>query len=384
MLKQSDSCMAYDEGMDILADSLRPDVLHLANTLTERDYTVEDVAAALTKDMLSPADFAALLSPAGAARLEMIATAARAVRHRYFGNSAYLFTPLYLSNYCENHCVYCGFHRYHRIRRMKLDRARMAAEMAAIAATGLEEILLLTGESRGQSDPEYIGAACRLATKYFKMVGLEVYPMNVDEYAYLHDCGADYVTVFQETYHLATYGRLHLAGHKRSFPYRFDAQERAVRGGMRGVGFAALLGLSDFRRDALATGLHAHLLQRRYPHAEIALSCPRLRPVKNGDAIQTQDVRERDLLQVMCAYRLFLPFAQMTISTRERSGFRDRVMDIAATKISAGVSTGIGTHAATEGGDEQFDIADRRDVATVCEAMRLQGLQVVTNDYIRV
>ena len=137
---------------------------------------------------------------------------------------------------------------------------------------------------------EYIGEACRIARKYFKVIGLEVYPMNSDEYAYLHECGADYVTVFQETYNSEKYETLHLAGHKRIFPYRLNAQERALKGGMRGVGFAALLGLDDFRKDAYATGMHAYLLQRKYPHAEIAFSCPRLRPIINNDKINPMDV----------------------------------------------------------------------------------------------
>ena len=189
--------------------------------------------------------------------------------------------------------------------------------MEHIAASGLEEVLLLTGESRKASDVEYIGQACRIARQYFKVVGLEVYPLNSDEYNYLHRCGADYVTVFQETYNSDKYETLHLKGHKRVFPYRFNTQERAVIGGMRGVGFAALLVLDDFRLDALGTGYHAYLIQKKYPHAEIALSCPRLRPIINNDKINPMDVHEAQLLQVVCAYRIFMPFVSITISTRE-------------------------------------------------------------------
>ena len=170
------------------------------------------------------------------------------------------------------------------------------------------------------SPVSYIGEAVKLARKYFRVIGIEIYPLNVDEYAYLHECGVDYVTVFQETYDDQKYKTLHLGGHKRIFPYRLNAQGRALMGGMRGVGFAALLGLSDFRKDAFATGLHAYLLQRKYPHAEIAFSCPRLRPIINNDKINPKDVHEPQLLQVVCAYRIFMPFASITISTRERSG----------------------------------------------------------------
>ena len=156
--------------------------------------------------------------------------------------------------------------------------------MKAIAETGLEEILILTGESRKASDVKYIGEACKIAKKYFKNIGIEVYPMNSDEYRYLRECGADYVTVFRRRITLINIETLHLAGHKRIFPYRFNAQERALMGGMRGVAFAALLGLDDFRKDALGTGMHAYLIQRKYPWAEISLSCPRLRPIiSNND-----------------------------------------------------------------------------------------------------
>ena len=261
-----------------------------------------------------------------------------------------------------------------------------------IADSGMEEILILTGESRKQSDVNYIGEACKLARKYFRLVGLEIYPVNSDEYAYLHSCGADYVTVFQETYDADKYETLHLMGHKRVWPYRFDAQERALMGGMRGVAFSALLGLADFRKDALATGLHAYFLQRKYPQAEISLSCPRLRPIINNDKINPLDVHETQLCQILCAYRLFLPFAGITVSSRESARFRNGIVRIAATKVSAGVSTGIGDHESKysgkeqEGqqGDEQFEIDDDRSLAAMYRDIEDEGLQPVLNDYLYV
>ena len=262
----------------------------------------------------------------------------------------------------------------------------MEREFAAVAETGLQEILILTGESRKKSTVEYIGKACQIARKYFRVIGLEVYPMNSDEYAYLQTCGADYVTVFQETYNSDKYETLHLAGHKRIFPYRFNAQERALMGGMRGVGFAALLGLDDFRKDAFATGMHAYLLQKKYPHGEIAFSCPRLRPIINNDKINPMDVHEAQLLQVVCAYRLFMPFASITISSRECARVRDNLVQIAATKISAGVSTGIGEHGddVADQGDEQFEISDGRSVNEVYHALESNHLQPVMAEYIYV
>lgn len=377
--------MQYMDGMEILHDStIMHEVIDGMNQVHFSSYTENDVKAALSKQVLKPFDFGALLSPAAGGFLEEMALRAQEETRRHFGNSIYLFTPLYISNYCENYCIYCGFNSHNKIKRAKLNMEEIEKELAAIAKDGLEDILILTGESRKQSDVNYIGQAAKLASKYFKTVGIEVYPMNTDEYAHLHQCGVDYVTVFQETYNADKYETLHLAGHKRIFPYRFNAQERALRGGMRGVSFAALLGLDDFRKDAYATGLHAYLLQRNYPHAEISFSCPRLRPIINNDTINPKDVHEKELVQIICAYRLFMPYAGITVSTRESAHFRNHIIRIAATKISAGVSTGIGEHQenSEKQGDEQFEIADNRNVQEVLAAIYDAGMQPVMNDHV--
>lgn len=378
--------MKYLPDMEALDSDVMDQVVSMMNAYDYHRYTEQDVRRALEKENRGPEEFAALLSPAALPFLEEMAQKAREETRRHFGNSVYLFTPLYIANYCENYCIYCGFNCHNKIRRAQLNEAEIEEEMQAIAKTGLQEILILTGESRKKSTVEYIGKACQIARKYFKVIGLEVYPMNSDEYRYLHECGADYVTVFQETYDSDKYETLHLAGHKRIFPYRINAQERALKGGMRGVGFGALLGLSDFRKDAYATGIHAWLLQRKYPHAEIAFSCPRLRPIINNDKINPMDVHEAQLLQVVTAYRLLLPFAGITVSTRECARVRDNLACIAATKISAGVSTGVGSHAAEmeDQGDEQFEISDSRTVEEVYRDLENLGQQPVMNDYVYV
>lgn len=381
--------MRYTDSMDQIGTDTKDKVINAMNDYDYSTFTAQDVKAALKKDILDMKDFQALLSPAAEPFLEAMAQKGKEVRNRYFGNSVYLFTPLYISNYCDNYCIYCGFNCHNNIHRAKLNSDEIEVEMKNIAATGLQEILLLTGESEYWSNIQYIGEACKIARKYFKVVGVEVYPANVADYKYLHECGCDYVTVFQETYNSDKYETLHLAGNKRVFPYRLETQERALMGGMRGVGFAALLGLDDFRKDAFATGYHAYLLQRKYPHAEIAISCPRLCPIVNNDKVNPKDVHETQLLQVILAYRLFLPFASITISTREKARFRDNVIGLAATKISAGVSTGIGSHGAIEddpknGGDAQFEISDPRSVDEVFDAIKKKGLQPVMSDYIYV
>jgi len=384
--------MEYMPGMEIIESDVCQQVIQQMESYDYSIYTARDVRAALDHETCSVEDFKALLSPAAEPFLEEMAQKARMETSKHFGNTVYLFTPLYIANYCENYCVYCGFNCYNHINRMKLNMAEIEHEMKVIADSGMEEILILTGESRVQSDVEYIGQAVKLARKYFRMVGLEIYPVNTDEYKYLHECGADYVTVFQETYDADKYETLHLFGHKRVWPYRFDAQERALRGGMRGVAFSALLGLSDFRKDALASALHVYYLQRKYPHAEMSLSCPRLRPIINNDKINPLDVGEKQLCQILCAYRIFLPFVGITVSSRESAEFRNGIVKIAATKVSAGVSTGIGDHESkytgkeddAVKGDEQFEIDDDRSFETMYKDMSGEGLQPVLNDYVYV
>ena len=383
--------MEYMDGMERISSDIMNKVMSEVDAYGYDKYTAADVRRALDSERCGINEFKALLSPAAAPFLEEMAKKAKAETGKHFGNTVYIFTPLYISNYCENYCIYCGFNCYNDISRKKLNSDEIEKEMKIIADSGMEEILLLTGESRSMSPVEYIGEACRMASKYFKNVGLEVYPMNSDEYHYLHECGADYITVFQETYDSVKYETLHLMGHKRVWPYRFEAQERALMGGMRGVGFSALLGLADFRKDALASALHVYFLQRKYPHAEFSLSCPRLRPIINNDKINPLDVHEKELCQVLCAYRIFMPFVGITVSSRESESFRNGIVKIAATKVSAGVSTGIGDHEAKYSGsdeentgDEQFEIADARSFKQMYSDISDEGLQPVLNDYVYV
>ena len=386
------SHMEYLPGMEQIESDVCRRVMEQMESYDCEKYTAKDVKAALEHEICSIEDFKALLSPAAVPFLGQMARRARLGTSRHFGTTVYLFTPLYIANYCENYCVYCGFNCYNHIHRMKLSMEQIEHEMKIIADSGMEEILILTGESRAKSDVKYIGEACKLARKYFRNVGLEIYPVNTDEYRYLHECGADYVTVFQETYDTDKYETLHLMGHKRVWPYRFNAQERALRGGMRGVAFSALLGLSDFRKDALASALHVYYLQRKYPQAEMSLSCPRLRPIINNDKINPLDVHETQLCQILCAYRIFLPFVGITVSSRESARFRNGIVKIAATKISAGVSTGIGDHeskysgkeAQGDQGDEQFEIDDDRSLEKMYQDISGEGLQPVLNDYLYV
>lgn len=383
--------MKYLDDMEIIDSDIKDKVLKAMDEFDYDSYTAADVERALSKDTCNIEDFKALLSPAAEPYLEQMARKAENETKKHFGNTVYIFTPIYIANYCQNYCIYCGFNCYNNIHRKKLSFEEIEHEMKVIADTGMEEILILTGESRKYSDVEYIGESVKIARKYFKNIGIEIYPVNVDEYRYLHECGVDYVTVFQETYNPVKYETLHLLGHKRVWPYRFDAQERALMAGMRGAGFSALLGLDDFRKDALATALHVYYLNRKYPHAELSLSCPRLRPIINNDKINPRDVGGKQLRQVLCAYRLFLPFVGITVSSRESAQFRNGITKICATKVSAGVSTGIGDHESKytgkedgDAGDEQFEINDNRSFDRMYKDMEDGGLQPVVNEYIYV
>lgn len=379
--------MKYLENQEIIDHSIMDRILKEWQESDFDSFSSEDVLKAISNDKRSLDDFKALLSPAAAPFLEDMAKEAMRVKERYFGKNIYLFTPLYIANHCDNNCVYCGFNVHNEIKRAQLDENAIIKELENIAKSGLQEILILTGESQSKTPVSYIGRACELAKRYFNVVGVEIYPLNSDDYAFLHRCGVDFVTVFQETYNPVKYEKIHLEGNKRIFPYRLNAQERALMGGMRGVAFAALLGIDDFRKDAMATGLHAYLLQSKYPHAEISISVPRLRPIINNKKINPRDVGEKELLQVIMAYRLFLPYANITLSTRENARFRDHAIRLGVTKVSAGVSVAIGEHGGKkedDKGDGQFEISDERDVVDMKKSIINAGLTPVMSDYIYV
>lgn len=380
-MKNTDTdIMQYLDGMQIISHDIMDNVEKLYNNFDYNSITENDVKIALSKDILNITDFATLLSPIADKFLEDMAVRAKAETYKHFGNTISVYTPLYIANYCESHCVYCGFNCMNKIHRAKLTLEEIEAELKAIADLGFKEILILTGESRKKSNVEYIGSAVSIAKKHFATIGIEIYPLNSDEYAYLHSLGADYVSVYQETYNRTKYAEQHLRGEKRVFPYRFNAQERALIGGMRGVCFGALLGLDDWRKDAFAVGCHAYLVQKKYPFAEISFSCPRMRPYINNSKNNPRDVHERQLLQVILAYRIFMPYATINISTREQQSFRDGVIGLACNKISAGSKVGVGGHDGEEKGDEQFDISDPRDLQQINSMLEKKGLQPIFTD----
>jgi len=341
--------------------------------------TTEDVRRGLEKRSLDAGDFAALLAPAAERLLEEMAQKAHRSTLQHFGRVMLLYTPLYLSNYCINHCRYCGFSAGNRLKRQTLTLAEVEAEARVIAATGLQHILVLTGESRSHVPVEYIAGCVRVLRGYFSSIGIEVYPMDETEYRYLIETGVDSLTIYQEVYDTGIYDQVHVSGPKKDFQFRLDAPERGCRAGMRAVNVGALLGLGDWRRDTFLGGLHAYYLQNTYPEVEISYSVPRLRP-HSGDLIMPHPLTDKNLVQSLLALRLMMPRLGLTLSTRERASLRDHLIPLGITKMSASSCTSVGGRT-IDNSDDQFAIADDRDVAQMKEVLTKKGFDPVLKDW---
>ncbi len=346
-----------------------------------KNMTEFDVQNALSKERLDLYDFMALLSEPATKYLEQMAQRAHESSLRHFGHAVQLFTPLYLANYCTNHCLYCGFNAKNHLHRTKLTMEQIESEGKEIASTGLRHILLLTGDAPKISPPQYIADAAKVLNKYFAGIAIEVYSLTEDEYRLLVENGVDSMTLFQETYNEELYLSLHPKGPKRDFKFRIESYERAAKAGMQSVNIGALLGLDEWQKDAFFTGLHASWLQNEFPDTDIAISVPRMRP-HVGSPIYVHDTSEKDLVQYVLALRLFLPMAGITLSTRERAFIRDKLLPLGVTRVSAGVSTKVGGHAIhDEESTGQFEIADERSVDEMVEAIRNAGYQAVFKNW---
>lgn len=333
-----------------------------------------DVERVLARETLRPQDLAVLLSPAAQSYLEPMAKKAQALTIRHFGRTIGLFTPLYLSNFCSNQCVYCSFHAGNEIVRSKLTVEQAVKEGKAISSTGLQHLLLLTGESRTQSGPTYMEECVRALRPMFASLGLEVYPLATEEYRRLYEAGVDSVTLFQETYDEITYAEVHPAGPKRNYHYRLEAPSRACEAGISAVNIGALLGLSDWQRDAFYSALHADYLQRSYPGVEVSISVPRLRPYAGSFNSSAAPVTDRAFVQIILAYRLFLPRVGLTLSTRESPQMRENLLPLGITRMSAGALTSVGGYSdQANTGSAQFEIADERTVPEVVDMIRAKG-----------
>lgn len=342
---------------------------------------VEAVLARAFEQRLAPGDFLALLSPAAAGRLERLAQTAHQLARQNFGNAVNIFTPLYISDICSNQCRYCGFNALNRQKRRHLSVEEATAEAFAIADAGFQHILLLTGDARQISSPDYIAAVARAIKPRFSSIGIEVYSLSEDEYRMLIEAGVDSMTMFQETYNPDLYDWLHPKGPKRDYAWRLDAPARAAKAGMRSIGIGALLGLEEFALDAFATGLHAWWLARSFPGAEISVSIPRICP-HEGTFEVTHGVTDAQLAQYVMALRCFLPRAGITCSSRESAFMRDHLVPLGVTRVSAGVSTAVGGRVTPDlHNPGQFEISDTRSLERMIADLAANGYQAVLKDW---
>lgn len=315
--------------------------------------------------------------------LEELAQEAQHLTRQYFGRAISLFAPLYISNYCDNGCLYCGFSSRMHIKREKLSPEEIDAECAALAGTGIQNVLLLTGESHIHSPLPYLLQAVEIAKKYFPNIAIEVQPMDTADYKQLVEAGVDGMTCFQETYDRELYPTLHPLGRKHIFQYRYDTPFRAAEAGIRRVGFGALLGLNDWRPEAEALFVHVAEVEKRFPGVDLAISFPRMLPIP-GAAVQPKVVSDEALVRIMCMARILFPRASITLSTRETARFRDHVLPIMVTQISAGSATTVGGYARTRvNHDGQFPPTDNRSLPEIREMLIRNGYDPVFTDWRR-
>jgi len=345
-----------------------------------RTFTTADVQHALGVESPNEETLAALLSPAAADFLEPMATRAQALTRRQFGRTIQLYVPLYLSSYCLGGCAYCGFASDRKTDRHKLSFEQVETELTALKKMGLEEILLLTGERTPQADFDYLLCCVELAAKHFHKVTIEVFPMSGNEYARLTEAGCTGVTLYQETYHPETYAAMHRWGPKSDLLQRLDAPERALAGGLRFAGLGALLGLSDPLFDLIALYRHVRHLQKTKWRAGLSVSFPRIQNEAGGFQAP-HPVTEKQLAQIVFAFRICLPDVPLVLSTRESAAFRDGMAGLGINKMSVASKTTVGGYS-DKGSDEgQFDVNDNRGVETFCAMLRDHQLEPVFKNW---
>lgn len=352
-----------------------------------REQVLRALDCAGSGELLGGRELMALLSPAAESELERMALLAHERSLRQFGRTIQLFTPIYISNHCVNRCLYCGFSAKHHIARHKLNLTEIEEEAKAIAGTGLRQILVLTGDSSKFSSVEYIAESIAVLSRYFPSIGIEIYALTESEYRTIGASGCDSLTMYQETYNAELYSTLHPAGPKRDFLFRLGAPERAARAGFRVVNMGPLLGLDLWQRDVFMLAMHAEWMRRSFPHLELGLSLPRMRPCEGAeqaaqDGFIPLDVSDRHFVQALLALRLFLPEAGLSVSTREPAQLRENLIPLGITRLSAGVSTAVGGHVVTpEDNIPQFEISDSRSVSEIAGMILQQGYQPVFKDW---
>lgn len=344
--------------------------------------TAADVERALRRDALEPRDLAALLSPAARDRLEDLAARSAATTRRRFGRVMQLYAPLYLSNECVNRCTYCGFSHELAIPRRTLTLDEVDAEAEAIRALGFRHLLLVAGEAPRTVNVEYLSAVAGRVARRFDAIAIETGQFPEEGYRRLVEAGVDGLTIYQETYLPEVYRRLHLRGPKHSYARRLAHMEAGGRAGFRSLGIGALLGLAPWPVEAYCMALHGRALARTFWRSRVAVSFPRIRPAAGGYA-PAHPVSDADLVQMICALRLFLPDAELVLSTREPAALRDQLAGLGITRMSAGSRTSPGGYQEEDPGGEQFAVDDDRSPGEVARMLLARGLEPVWKDFDR-
>ena len=355
-----------------------PPFKHLQEQI--RSNTDEDVQRSMRASHLSCADLAALLSPAADNHLADLAARSADITVTRFGRTTQIYAPLYVSNFCTNRCSYCGFSADNIIERRILSLAEAEAEAMILHKRGFNHILLVSGEAPAKLGVDYLEKLALRLRDRFAAISIEVQPLSTAEYARLFAAGITAVAIYQETYDRDTYKKVHLFGQKRDFDFRLDTPARAAAAGMREVGIGSLLGLSDWRTEGLALGLHLAWLRKNFWRTGLTVSFPRLRPAA-GEFQPLCEVTERDLSHLIFALRLFDPDVGIILSTREEARYRNGMIGLGPTRYSAGSCTAPGGYANPDTSGEQFAIGDHRTIQEVCAAIRQKGFDPVRKDW---
>ncbi|MGZ3862394.1 MAG: 2-iminoacetate synthase ThiH [Bacteroidia bacterium] len=352
--------------------------------------TSADVLNALQKSKRTIEDFKALISPAAAPYLEQMAQLSQALTQRRFGKTLQMYVPLYLSNECQNICTYCAFSYDNKIKRKTLTDAEILKEVEAIKQMGYDHVLLVTGEANQTVGVDYLQHAIRLVRPYFSNISIEVQPLDQNEYEILLEEGLNTVLVYQETYHKENYKAHHPKGKKSNFDYRLDTPDRLGRAGVHKIGLGVLIGLEDWRTDCFFTAMHLDYLEKTYWQTKYSISFPRLRPIEvgNSEYSSTKNFAEymtdKELVQLICAYRIFNEEVELSLSTRESEKFRNNVIKLGITSISAGSKTNPGGYVVEPQSLEQFEISDERSAMEIAEVIKKQGYVPVWKDWDRI
>lgn len=341
------------------------------------------VEKTLSKQHHTLTDLPVLLSDAASEYLETMAGMSHKLTIQRFGKVMQLFIPMYLSNLCYNVCTYCGFSVKNKYKRIILTPKEIIHEAGLLKSKGFDHILLLTGEAQDKAGADYIASAVSLVSPYFSSVGIEVQPLEEEEYKLMISSGCDSLTLYQETYHPEYYGKYHLSGMKKRFFHRLDTPDKAGRAGIYKLNIGALFGLYDWRYDAVALAHHTHYLQKQYWQTRLSVSFPRINDAI-GNFTPEFHLSDRHLVQLICAFRLIFPDVGITLSTRERPEFRNHLIRLGITTMSAESHTAPGGYSGKEGTEKQFETSDMRSLAEIKELLLKSGYEPVMKDWISV